>query len=265
MGPVRRSVALLLAALVTAAVGCGSDGSEVPLDGEPAEMLAAAVERSHGAVRLRVHATTDAEVMVATESAEGVVTPDGDVHVDLTLGFEQAEGYEDVAPLAERAARAGTTEVISVGNVTYRRVTEDGPVPGGATLPPGVEWISAPRGTAPELSDLDAYLSTRGLLDLVAGAASVEDAGPTEVDDVPVRWLKAVAGGDGKLAGLVGDGTTIDVAVDGAGLVRRIAFRPERTDGLATQVIVDLHEFGVETTIEPPPADVTIDRSELGG
>lgn len=269
MGDVGRRgsvVGLLVLLLAAALAGCGSEPVEVAIEGAPAEAVARAAGRIEGTVRFRVHATVNAEFFVITQVAEGIVEPDGDSHVTTTTGLEYAEGYEDLGGAGTLGALGGTTEIISTGGVVYTRSSEEDPPAGRRPLPPGVEWVANDPGPTGSVAiDASGYLEPLGILDDLREVTEVEDRGTAEVDDEPIRWLRAVVPEDAGDGSVVPPGTTVDVALTAEGLVRRVAFASQGEDGMRIRVIADYYEHDVEATVEPPPADATIDQRELYG
>ena len=264
LGPVRRTAAVLVVALALALAltACGSGEVEVRLDGEPAAAIARAVDRGEGTVRYRVHVTLATELYTATQSTAGISESDGDSHATTTTTFAYAEGYEDLGGGAGLDRLSGTVERIEAGGTVYTRAA-DGDAPAGRPeLPDGIEWLAEDGGSS-SLPGAAAGVGPRTILRQLADASEVEDQGTAEVDGEPIRWLKAAAPGTSGDAAPVPAGTTVDVALDVDGLVRRIAFTVEAPDGTRTRVIVDYYEYGVDGTVEPPPADATIDRGQL--
>ena len=262
MGPVRLPAAVLVVALAVMLAACGSDDAEVPLDGEPTAAIARAVERGEGTARYRLHVTLATELYTATQSTEGISEPDGDSHATTTTSFAYAEGYEDLGGGAGLDRLSGTVERIEAGGTVYTRAADEDAPAGRPALPDGIEWLAEDSGSS-SLPGAGAELDPGAILRQLADASEVEDQGTAEVDDEPIRWLKAVAPGASGDAAPVPPGTTVDVALDVDGLVRRIAFTVEAPDGTRTRVIVDYYEYGVDGTVEPPPADATIDRGQL--
>ena len=259
----RGGIALTLLAVLALAVGCASE-AEVAIEGDPAAAVARAAGDATGTVRFRVDVRTSLDVFVAVQTAEGIVEPDGDSRATVSTTMEVAGGTEgedvpDLPPSFE--ALAGTREVIAVDGVIYTR-WEDGGGPGRAELPSGKQWVATETGVD-GAADAGGYLRARQVLDTLAEVTEiVEDRGTTTVDDEPVRWLRVESPARDGGASFIPPGTVLDVALDRDGRVRRVAFETS-DEGLRTRVIIDYEAYDVDETVEPPPAEATIDRAEL--
>lgn len=266
MGPIirgargGRAVRALLTVLALVAVGCTSE-PEVAIEGDPAGAVARAARESTGTVRFRVDVRTSLDVFVAVQTAEGIVEPDGDSRVMLATTMDVVgDGAVPSLP-PSLATLEGSREVIAVDGVLYTR-WDDGGGPRRADLPPGIGWVATEAGED-GAADVGGYLAARRVLDTLAEVTEmVEDRGTTTVDDEPVRWLKVEAPAGDAAASFIPPGTVLDVALDRHGRVRRVAFETSE-EGIQTRVIVDYEAYDVDETVEPPPAEATIDRSEL--
>lgn len=194
-------------------------------------------------------------------------------------------GGEEVP--AEMAEMMGTMEVRQIGDVVYLKFPFFGALLGAQT-----EWVSMPAedgtdltgglggGAAP--SDPTSFLDS-----LSDAEGTVEDLGAEDVGGISTTRYRVVVDDSWRdkltteeLADLEAQGplpTTsfpMDLWVDDDGLVHRMSMEVSGSDMAATEpgqsfesmtMTFDFFDFGQSVTIEPPPAELVSDVSELSG
>lgn len=270
----RRTLAVLCV-LLLGLVSCAGGVSRDPL-----AAVAAAPQRFDDAGTAR---------FAMTMELSGDELPDGPLNIVASgEGDFSARRLRMTMDMSGVPEGAGEIEMILDGTLMYLRM----PFLEGI-LPEGVGWISADleelgRETGVELSEL-AQLGRSDpttMLDTLRGAsegvevveegvdvrgtatthfratirvATAIDQAPEEARD-QVRELFEQAG--------VPDSYPVDVWIDDDGLPRRLrtSFEatPEGAGTISQSVTTEFFDFGAEVDVSPPPADETVDLSQIG-
>jgi len=289
-----------LAAVLAALAGCGG-GSEA---GPVAAGRPLALGELAAAARTSAEAASGRFAFAFTVSGEGLGEPlafSGEgafdaaakraaVTLDLSSfgallgGLVSGLGAGEAPELDDPAA--WRFELVQDGEATYVRA----PVLAGR-LPTGKSWVRSERVSGSALPGLDlgqleqlAGGDPRTLLEaLEAVSGRVEVVGVEELRGVAVTHYRATidaaaaASGDGARAPLAGElleqaglaSLPLDVWLDGAGLVRKLALvaretRPGTAERAQAAITFELWDYGEDVEIELPPAVQVADAATLG-
>ncbi|MDQ1439066.1 MAG: hypothetical protein QOK43_2695 [Acidimicrobiaceae bacterium] len=269
-----RTQSRLLAAAVAVLLVLGVLGVAVvdpvgagPTGGAAVAAVLAAADKTSAVSTARMSSTTQTSFPGAP--AAGGLTMDGVVDF---AGRRMA--------LTMTLGGLATVETRLAGSVVYIKVPRFGAGPGSAVktpwvaidlgkLPPNspVSGLTGPTlGTGGDPAHVLKALRTSGLVRSAARSGQADVRGArTDVYRVVLdgqKFVDAVVGGPGA-GGLVRlDSPSLEVYVDGDGLVRRQVLRMQahmgnRGDGTHVTVVAttDLYDFGLPVDVQPPPAD----------
>lgn len=198
----------------------------------------------------------------------------------------------DMSSVMQGVPGAGdaTMEVILDDSVMYMRMAQLQPM-----LPEGKRWLSMDLEAVGEQAGLDlSQLMQAGTsdpsrsLEVLRGVAEdeVEEVGTEEVRGESTTHYRAAIDMDEAIQqmpedvredfralmveGGFPDTLPVDVWIDGDGLPRRYVLSYEMTppgagSPIQQTVTMEMFDYGAEVDVQPPPAEETVDASELGG
>ncbi len=238
------------------AAGCGGPSAQ--------EELARAAGNTVRADSLR--AEVSAQVRVSGAPSGSVPVTGSALVVD---GGERVRGTVDLSALEDSSRSDGPSETVVVGELVYLRL----PSLNMQLRQAGVEeeWLVADEQTqqAAGLGTGPAGLGSADPTEVVGAlrdsAREVEEAGSEDVRGMPTTRYTAtldLSGAEGRAEEGLPETVPTEVWIGEDRLVRRVRQRFSVRQGGDVEYTLELFDFGVQATVEPPPEEDTIPFEE---